>query len=130
MTTAPSIKLYVNSRDELNIIHLEKVLFCRSEDNYTKITYTSGQQVMVHLSLTKLQELIHMVWRKDIPSPFYRLGRGLIINQQFVIGLNILKQRLYMTGFNEKTYALVVAKQVLKSYRELLTGGFAPQNPD
>ncbi len=115
------IRLYINSRDELNILQLEKILFCQSEDNYTKVTYVSGHQVLVHLTLTKLVELISMVWPKGQPSPFYRLGRGAVINQQYVIALNILKQRVYITGFRDKVYALVAPKAVLKNYRDLLT---------
>lgn len=122
------IKLYVNSRDELNIIPLEHVLFCQSEDNYTKITYTSGHQILVHLSLTKLEELIKMVWPQNVPSPFFRLGRGLVINQRYVISINILKQRVYLTSFQDKVYALSVSKAVLKHYRDILTSAMNKKN--
>ena len=115
------IKLYINSRDELNILPLEQILFCQADDNYTKITYVSGHQVMLHLSLTKLEELIRVVWPKSQPSPFYRLGRGAVINQRYVIGINLVRQRLYISSFRDKVYTLGASKAVLKNYRDLLT---------
>lgn len=111
-------KLCLNSRDELLIIDLEKVAFFQANGNYTALNYISGDAHLLTTGLSKVEEYIRMTWPKDNPSPFVRLGRSLIINQSFLSGISVLKQKLTLSDRNGHSYSLSVPKPLLKEYKE------------
>ncbi|OKY98576.1 MAG: hypothetical protein BHV67_05510 [Bacteroidales bacterium 43_36] len=111
-------KLCLNSRDELLIIDLEKVAFFQANGNYTALNYISGDTHLLTTGLSKVEEYIRMTWPKDNPSPFVRLGRSLIINQSFLSGISVLKQKLTLSDRNGHSYSLSVPKPLLKEYKE------------
>ncbi len=111
-------KLCLNSRDELLIIDLEKIAFFQANGNYTHINYISGDSHLVTLGLSKVEEYIRMSWPKDVPSPFVRLGRSLIINQSFLSEISILKQKVTLSDNNGKSYSLSVPKPLIREYKE------------
>ncbi len=111
-------KLCLNSRDELLIIDLEKIAFFQANGNYTHINYISGDSHLVTLGLSKVEEYIRMSWPKDVPSPFVRLGRSLIINQSFLSEISILKQKVTLSDNDGNSYSLNVPKPLIKEYKE------------
>lgn len=111
-------KLCLNSRDELLIIDLHKIAFFQANGNYTHLNYISGDSHLVTLGLSKVEEYIRMSWPKDVPSPFVRLGRSLIINQSFLSEISILKQKVTLSDNNGKSYSLNVPKPLIKEYKE------------
>lgn len=111
-------KLCLNSRDELLIIDLQKIAFFQANGNYTHLNYMSGGSHLVTLGLSKVEEYIRMSWPKDVPSPFVRLGRSLIINQSFLSEISILKQKVTLSDNNGKSYSLNVPKPLIKEYKE------------
>lgn len=100
------------------IIDLQKIAFFQANGNYTHINYISGDSQLVTLGLTKVEEYIRMSWPKDVPSPFVRLGRSLIINQSFLSEISILKQKVTLSDNNGKSYSLSVPKPLIKEYKE------------
>ncbi len=111
-------KLCLNSRDELLIIDLQKIAFFKANGNYTQFSYISGATHLVTLGLSKVEEYIRKSWPADVPSPFVRLGRSLIINQSFLAEISILKQKVTLSDNNGKSYSLAVPKPLLKEYKE------------
>lgn len=111
-------KLCLNSRDELLIIDLQKIAFFQANGNYTHLNYMSGGSHLVTLGLSKVEEYIRMSWPKDVPTPFVRLGRSLIINQSFLSEISILKQKVTLSDNNGNSYSLNVPKPLIKEYKE------------
>ncbi len=111
-------KLCLNSRDELLIIDLQRIAFFQANGNYTHINYISGDSHLVTLGLSKVEEYLRMSWPKDVPSPFVRLGRSLIINQSFLSEISILKQKVTLSDNEGKSYSLNVPKPLIKEYKE------------
>lgn len=111
-------KLCLNSRDELLIIDLQKIAFFQANGNYTHFNYISGDTHLVTLGLSKVEQYIRMSWPKDVPSPFVRLGRSLIINQTYLAEINVLKQRITLSDNNGHSYSLTVPKPLIKDYKE------------
>lgn len=111
-------KLCLNSRDELLIIDLQKIAFFQANGNYTHFNYISGDTHLVTLGLSKVEEYIRLSWPKDVPSPFIRLGRSLIINQSFLTEISVLKQKVTLSDNNGHSYSLNVPKPLIKEYKE------------
>lgn len=111
-------KLCLNSRDELLIIDMQKIAFFQANGNYTHFNYISGDTHLVTLGLSKVEEYIRMSWPKDVPSPFVRLGRSLIINQTFLSEISVLKQKVTLSDNNGHSYSLSVPKPLIKEYKE------------
>lgn len=119
------LKLCINSRDELFILDLEKVVYMQANGNYTRIVYNEGMQVMVTLGLSKLEGMIKMVVPKDVQSPFVRLGRSYIINQDYLAHIDVLKQRLTLSDCQTHRHVLEMPKALLKAYKDLYKSRFS-----
>ena len=117
-------KLCLNSRDELIIVNLDKVACIQANGNYTNIIYIDGLKVMFSIGLSKMEELIKTDYPKNHPSPFVRMGRSLIINQTYLIRINILKQQMVLSDFGNHHYTLTIPKQLLKAYRDMIRNNY------
>lgn len=119
------LKLCINSRDELFVLDLDKVVYIQASGNYSRIVYIGGMQMMITLGLSKLEGMIKMIVPKDRRSPFVRLGRSLLVNQTYLTHINVLKQRLTLSDNQEHSYVLDVPKALLKAYKDLIRKSFA-----
>lgn len=111
-------KLCLNSRDELLIINLEKIVFFKANGNYTHLNYIEGETHLLTIGLSKVEDFIRKSWPQGRPSPFVRLGRSLIINQTFLSEISILKQKVVLSDCGSHSYSLNVPKPLLKEYKE------------
>ena len=111
-------KLCLNSRDELMIIDLEEIAFLQASGNYTHLNYISGETHLLSFGLSKIEEYIRNTWPVDVPTPFVRIGRSLIINQTFLSSISVLKQKIFLSDNKGHSFALVVSKPLLKEYKE------------
>lgn len=111
-------KLCLNSRDELLIIDLQKVAYFQANGNYTHLKYIEGETHLLSVGLSKIEEYIRKSWPKDITSPYIRLGRSLIINQSFLSGISVLKQKVTLSDHGEHVYDVAVPKPLIKQYKE------------
>lgn len=113
-------KLCLNTRDDMLIIDLDKIAFFQANGNYTQLTYIEGQQQMITIGISKVEEYLKRVIPKDKPSSFVRLGRSLIINQSYLYAINMLRQKLILSDYANHTYTLSVPKQLLKAYKDVM----------
>lgn len=111
-------KICLNTRDELLVIDLDKIAFFQANGNYTQMTYTDGESHLLSVGLAKAEELIRLTWPADIPSPFVRLGRSLMINQNYLTEISIMKQRIVLSDHDGHAYPLSVPKPLLKDYKD------------
>lgn len=110
-------KLCLNTRDELLIIDLSKIAYFQANGNYTVLQYIGGIKQLVTIGISKVEEAIRITWPKENPSPFVRLGRSLIINQSFLTGISLAKQKITLSDFGTNTCSVIVPKPVLKEYK-------------
>ena len=100
------------------IIYLEKIAFFQANGNYTHLNYILGETHLLTIGLSKVEDLIRITWPKDKPSPFVRLGRSLIINQNYLSEISVLKQKITLSDREQHSYSLSVPKPLLKEYKE------------
>lgn len=120
-------KLCLNSRDELLIINLESIAYLQANGNYTQLKYIGGEEHLITIGISKMEEFIRQTWPKDRRSPFIRLGRSLIINQRFLSGISVLKQKVILSDNAGHSYALTVPKPLLKEYKERINEFYSAQ---
>lgn len=119
-----TMKLCLNSRDELYMLDLDKVAYIEASGNYSRIVYVEGMQIVVTLGLSKVEELIKQSMVKTAISPFVRLGRSYIINQNYLTHINVVRQRLTLSDCMEHTHVLEIPKALLRSYKDLIKEKF------
>lgn len=122
------IKLCLNTRDELMMVDLSKVVYFQANGNYTEFVYLSGEKHLVAFGLSKMEEFIRLAWRSNTASPFARLGRSLIINVAFVREISLIRQRLVLGDCDGHSYALKISKPLLKKFKEVLVAQNAPRS--
>ena len=120
------IKLCLNTRDELMMVDLSKVVYFLANGNYTEFVYLSGEKHLVAFGLSKMEEFIRLVWRGNSASPFARLGRSLIINITYVREISLIRQRLVLGDCDGHSYPLKVSKPLLKKFKEVLVSQNTP----
>ena len=128
-----AMKLCVNSRDELIIMDLDLVACFAADGNYTTIQYIEGQKVTASIGLSKMESLVSAAYPKGEPSPFVRLGRSLLVNQNYLCHINVQKQRLVLSDLHKSSISINVTKNLLKTYKQFVSDTFrksvaAPQD--
>lgn len=116
-------KVCLNSRDELLLIDLGKMAFLKANGNYTDLSYISGQTQTLSLSLSKMEEVIRVAGDKEGPGQFTRLGRSLIINRKYLVGISVLRQCVMLSDCEGHTHVVQVPKMILKKFKDMIAGG-------
>ena len=115
-------KLTLNTRDELLVIDLEQVAYLQADGNYTQIHYMAGERLTVSLGLAKMEALLAGAFPAGQRSPFYRLGRSLIVNQRYLQNISLPRQKLVLSDGEGHRHELTVHKALMKEYKEMFVG--------
>lgn len=118
-------RICINSRDELFVIPLDKVMYVEANGNYSNVTFVEGHKMMLSIGLSKVETIISAAFGSGVASPFIRLGRSLIINQTFLSSINLLRQQLVLSDYGKNKVVISVHKQLLKDYKELVKTEYA-----
>lgn len=116
-------KVCVNTRDELLIMDLDRVAFFQANGNYTRLTYISGQVLVLNTGLSGVEKILVNAIPKG-KSSFVRLGRSLIINEEFLSNINLLKQYLVLSDLDNHNFKLTVPKHLLKLLKDKFTARY------
>lgn len=107
--------LYINTRDELIKVDIDKMIYAMAEDNYVHMHFRNGQSVMVCMTLQSLEQLILSVIAKNKKGVYTRIGRRYIVNNTYIMQINTLKQQLVLSDMDVvKPITLNVSKEALK----------------
>lgn len=113
-------RICLTTRDDLHIIPIDKIAYIEASGNYSNIAYIEGHKTMLTLGLSKVEEVIAASYQQGTPSPFIRMGRSLIINQNYLCSLNVLKQQIILSDFAQNRYVITAPKQLIKDYKEIV----------
>ncbi|MDR0895740.1 MAG: LytTR family transcriptional regulator [Prevotellaceae bacterium] len=120
-------KICLNTRDDMLIIDLDKIVFIKANGNYTQLTYIEGQEQLLTIGLSKVEDIIKQAYPQGQPSPFVRMGRCFLINQNYLYAINILKQKLVLSDCAKHTYIIGIPKQLLKEYKRMIAQKYSPK---
>lgn len=113
--------LYINTRDELFKVDLDKMIYAMAEGNYVNMYFRNGQRVIICTSLQSLEQMIMGVIAKNKRGIFIRIGRRYIVNNNYITHVNVLKQQLVLSDLDVvKPILLNVSKEALKTLKQTM----------
>lgn len=114
----------INSRDELNLVDLDKIACVQANGNYSNIMYIEGQKLMISIGLSQFEQIINKAAEKTADgsgtNPFVRLGRSVIINKRYLTQISMTKQKLLLSDRGKHAYQLIVPRQTLKAFKDTI----------
>lgn len=111
-----------NSRDEMIKVDIDKMVFAMADDNYVHLHFRNGQSIMVCMTLQSLEKLILGVIAKERNGVFIRIGRQHIVNNSYIMQINLQKQQLVLSDLDiMKPVVLSVSKEALKVLKQIMT---------
>lgn len=102
-------KIRINSKHSYILIQPDEIVYCAAEDGYTNIFLTSGKMEVSNSSLNQIEEKIKH-------SNFFRLGRSLLINLDYVRSINKSSNNCTLKA-NDSIWEISASR---KSIKELL----------
>lgn len=112
--------IYFNTRDKMLKVNLRNVVYFQADRNYTDIYFVNGAHATLTLGLVNIEKMLDEPHVRGSVPPFIRIGRGFVVNPQFIFHINALKQELVLTGTRSSAiYKLQVSKEALKKLKEL-----------
>lgn len=113
------MKVYINLRDELAVIDTEMVAYVNANSNYSDIYFIKGGKRTLSMTISKVESLLKQPYSSSNEIPFVRIGRSLLINQKYLVHIDLLKEKLLLSDYDGHSYLLSVSKFSLKKYKDL-----------
>ena len=114
--------IIISKGTELLRIPSDKLVYISAEGNYSTVITRDNRSRLVSLQLGQIEDLIGDQLG-DEGTNFIRLGRGLIINLDFLHMIDVSKQQLILSDCNGCYHELTASREVLvklKSYIEAM----------
>ena len=114
--------IVISKGTELLRVPSARLVYISADGNYSNIVTQDNRSRMVSFQLGQIEDLIGDQLG-DSGNNFIRLGRGLIINSDFVYSIDIAKQKLILSDCHGCYHELSASREVLiklKSYLDAL----------
>ena len=112
----------ISKGTELLRVPSARLVYISADGNYSNLVTQDNRSRMVSYQLGQLEDLIGEQLG-DSGNNFIRLGRGLIINSDFVYSIDIAKQQLILSDCLDCYHELSASREVLiklKAYLDAL----------
>ena len=111
------MNVYINLRDELIVLETDEIAYVKANSNYSEVHFMKGGKKILAIVLSKMEALIAAAYSDASDSPFARVGRSLLINQKYLVHIDMIRKTLQLDDYNGHTYCLSVSKTPLKEYK-------------
>ena len=114
--------IVISKGTELIRVPEDRLVYISADGNYSYVVTQDNRSKMVSFQLGQLEDLIGDQLG-DSGNNFIRLGRGLIINSNFVYSIDIAKQQLILSDCLDCYHELSASREVLiklKAYLDAL----------
>ncbi len=111
------MNVYINLRDELIVLETDEIAYVKANSNYSDIFFIKGAKKTLAMTIAKIEDLIQASTPNGCKTSFARIGRSLLINQKYLVHIDMLRRTLQLDDYNGHTYCLSVSKTPLKEYK-------------
>ena len=109
--------LKITTNSEIIRIPTDEIIFIKGDGNYSDIFLANGKKENV---ISQLHDLMDKLTALNY-SPFYRVGKSLIINRDYIFKVNLGLQRIILSNSRlEKDILIKASKDALKNLKEKL----------
>lgn len=112
--------IVISKGTELLRVPAGRLVYISADGNYSNVVTLDNRSSLVAFQLGQIEDMI-ADQLGDAGGNFIRLGRGLIINQDYVHFIDVAKQRLVLSDCGSCRHELSASKEVLaklKAYIE------------
>ena len=112
------VKHIVLSRGtELLRVRADRLMYVSSDGNYSHVVTLDGRKRIVSLQLGQIEDLIGDQLGDEMEGRFLRLGRGLIVNLDYVYFIDIARQQLILSDCAGSYHELSASREVLQKLK-------------
>ena len=111
--------LIIKTRDELLRMRISNILYLEADRNYTKLILTEGIHFTFAINIGKIERMLD-TQASDSGSQLVRVGKSYIINKNYILQINLPKQKLLLLVPGSKPRELIVPREPLKALKESL----------
>lgn len=109
--------LKITTNSEIIRIPTDEIIFIKGDGNYSDIFLANGKKENV---ISQLHDLMDKLTTLNY-NPFYRVGKSLIINRDYIFKVNPGLQRIILSNNRlEKDILIKASKDALKNLKEKL----------
>lgn len=112
----------ISKGTELLRVPADRLMYVSADGNYSNVVSLDNHSHLASLQLGQIEDLI-AEQLGDAGGNFLRLGRGLIINVNYIYLIDIAKQLLVLSDCNGSRHELTASREVLvklKAYIEAI----------
>jgi len=109
--------IFFNSRDQLLRINMRKIVYFEADGNLTYIIMTNKMKGTVSMNLGKMEEFLATQYGKKARF-FLRIGKRFIINMNYIYQVNVPKQALVLSDYQNFAFQIPVSKEALKKVKD------------
>jgi len=118
--------LVISRGTELLRVPADRLIYIEADGNYSHVVTQDGRRAMVSFQLGQIEDLIDQQLG-DAGSRFSRVGRGLIINMDYIYSIDISKQSVVLSDCLRFRHELTASREVLiklKAYVDAMTQNY------
>lgn len=107
-----------NATDLLRVSALD-IMCVKADGNYSTIVLNNGDEYIVLFQLGQLEQMF-VTQLGSASSMFIRIGRGIIMNREYLCAINLPKQQLVLRSRSGCKQMLTASKESLKQLKMLI----------
>lgn len=112
--------LIISNANELVRIKPERVVYVKSDGNYSTMVLHDKTEQVFTMNLAQCQQLMEEQLGTEAMT-FIRLGKQLIVNRAYIFKINPYKQQLLMSNMQLNiAFELSASKEALKQLKALI----------
>ena len=111
--------LVISTSTELLRVSVRHVLYIKADGNYSQLFLSGGEVRLLSFQLGQIEKMI-ADQISDASSHFVRIGRGLIINLNYVYLINLTKLQLVLSDSHQGLHTLTASREALDSLKKLI----------
>ena len=111
--------LIISTANDVVRLIPETIVYISADGNYCNVMLTDNETRLLTYQLGIVEAMIHDQLG-DEGLLFVRIGRGLIINRNYIYYINIQSQKLILSDNTRFTHTVSASKDALKNLKDLV----------
>lgn len=99
---------------ELLRVPIDRLMYISSDGNYSNVVTQDGRSRLIGLQLGQIEDILNAQFGNSY-SNIVRLGRGHIINTDYIYFIDVAKQKLILSDCQGSLHELSISKDGLRS---------------